>query len=71
MSRNQRLKRNWSRKQDGERLNIWLTKPTHRALKSMCERDDITPSEAVEEALLERDLLRQHLGLSPMFGGEE
>jgi hypothetical protein len=67
MSRQQRLKQGWSRKKEGERLNIWLTIPTHRALKELCERDDITPSEAVEEALLERDLLRQHLGLSPML----
>ena len=64
----QRLKQGWSRKTDGERLNLWLPQGLHRLLKEMCDREGVTPSVAIEEALLERDLLRTRLGLVPALG---
>lgn len=66
MSR-QKLKQSWSRKEQGERLNLWLTKGVYHALKELCEREDVTPSVAVEKALLERDILRTQLGLQPLL----
>ena len=64
----QRLKQNWNRKEEGERLNLWLTLPTYRALKALCERENVTPSVVVEELLLECDLLRKQVGLEPRLG---
>ena len=66
MSRS-RLKQNWSRKEQGERLNLWLTTSIYRSLKDFCDREELTPSLAIEECLLERDLLRTQLGLPPIL----
>ena len=63
----QRLKQNWSRKKEGHRLNLWLTEGVYEALKRLCDREELTPSVAVEEALLERDLLRRQVGLPPLL----
>lgn len=49
------------------RLNLWLTTGVYHSLKELCEREDLTPSLAVEEALLERDLLRTQVGLPPLL----
>jgi len=43
MSRH-RLKQNWSRKTQGERLNLWLTTSTYHSLKEFCDREELTPS---------------------------
>jgi hypothetical protein len=63
----QRLKQNWSRKEEGLRLNLWLTTGVYHSLKEFCDREELTPSLAIEECLLERDLLRTQLGMPPIL----